>query len=94
MSSWSFRAAFSKAKRSRTIADVANFPFSYDRFLWTITNIREQYFVQSFGATKKAAYANKVYECLFVTINMNMLSAILLFVRSYIKLISINIYLF
>ena len=39
----------------------ANYPFSSDRFLLVVENVRESVQELSFGLIKIAAYANRVY---------------------------------
>ena len=48
----------------------------------------------SFRATKKTAYANKFFVCLFVTKPMEMFTGLILYIQSLIKLINMDIFFF
>ena len=64
----------------------ANFPFSCDNFRRSLANI-PKLFSSCLLAQPSAAYANRIYVCLFVTKNMRTFSALVLFIWFCIKLI-------
>ena len=59
----------------------ANFPFGCDSFRRRLAHI-PKLFSSCLGTIKMAAYANKVYVCLFITKNMAMFIALILFIVS------------